>query len=142
MRKDGFDIQNFAYPFGEATDELDSALWQIFKSVRHLAWTNPERPLVKQDLVFYDLNNIHERNGRLHAVAIDSGYDITTAQIIEAIDRCVENNEALMLYAHSIGQGGDYSLPEKRLKKMVVHAKKRGVKFITVREMLGAKRKR
>lgn len=142
MRKDGFDVQNFAYPFGEASDEVEFGLWKHFKSVRHLAWTNAERPLIKQDLAFYDLNKIHERQGRLHAAAIDSGYAISTAQILEAIDRCAENKEALMLYAHSIGQVGDYSLPEKRLKKLVAHAQKRGVVFITVKEMLSAQRKK
>lgn len=127
MRKDGFNPENFAYPFGQRDACLDKQLLTTFKSVRGVC--NPKtynKSLVKEvsaSPVFF-------------APSIDTKSKITDSQVETLIRNASENHLCVMFYAHAINKPTvDYQVTTQRLLYIASLAQKYNMRFVTVREM-------
>jgi len=96
MNNKGFYPTSFAYPYGAHTPELDEALLNYFDFVRATAHSNQSRPIKDIDSVFYTGCTGH----LIYGVGIDNIYNNPLSEIEEAMDRALDNDEILILYAH------------------------------------------
>ena len=97
LHRYGIYPKNYAHPFCATTAAADSALRTIFCTVRHCEFARPDRPLAQ--LPIYNLPN----TDTLRASGVDAHYNVSDAQITDALTQCAKTGTALMLYAHNIG---------------------------------------
>ncbi|WP_286971733.1 polysaccharide deacetylase family protein [Flavobacterium sp. UBA4854] len=92
MKKKGFNVTSFAYPYGERSDSLDQALSPLFKIIRGRAFGG-EAP-EKQDSYF---NN----SKIVFAFDIDNSHiHFSIPYVLELLDYAKRNNKILLLCGH------------------------------------------
>ena len=92
MKKKGFNISSFAYPFGERSDQLDQALFGKFKVIRGRAFCSdvPE----KEGCYFRD-------SKFMYAFDVDNNHlHFSIPYILELLDYAKKNNKILILCSH------------------------------------------
>lgn len=133
MRKAGFTVKHFAYPYGCNSTESDSVLLKHLKSVRKLAWTSKENPLPNQNQIYYTKPVNHEV---LRAAGIDIEYNVTIEDIEQSIDRIAENQECLLLYCHKLSNvEGKWNISPKKVKRIVEYCYSKRIPMITVEDL-------
>lgn len=134
LKQDGFTINNFAYPYGESTTEMDTKLLTMFKSVRKLAWSTNTVKIWSLSDIYYQFP-INSK--LLYAAGIDRYYTLTTYDIIEALKIANKENKIVFLYCHRIGDTNeDFELPTDRFKKIIDYCYKNNFNFYTVNELI------
>ena len=127
MNNDGFNPENFAYPYGQHDPYLDRQLLIYFKSLR--AVCNPknyDKSLVKQS-----------KEGQVfYSPRIDASSKITDEQIKNLLELARNNHNCVMLYAHEINSPrSNYQVTIERLKYLSMLAKTYNLQFVRVAEM-------
>jgi peptidoglycan-N-acetylglucosamine deacetylase len=127
MRNDGFNPENFAYPYGQHDGYLDIELLKSFNSVRCVC--NPKN--------YYKAFATERGKGRvLFAENIDGVSKVTDQELDDMLQTAHNMNTAVSLYAHEINMPGyRYSVSVERLKYIASLAKKYNLQFITTREL-------
>lgn len=124
MKGDGYNITNFAYPYGSHTTQLNTCLLRKFKSVRALS--------NKQD---YNKSLVKEAGDWkiLYGANVDNNSRLTEDGIISLLDKAQEHNDCLVLVAHEINNKSiRLQISRERLQLISRAAKERNLKFITV----------
>ena len=127
MRADGFHVNNFAYPYGSHTSQLNTCLLRTFKSVRAL--TNKQnyyKSLVKQTgewQVFYAAN-------------IDNNSRLREAGIVSLINDAKTHHDCLVLVAHQIDNKAiKLQISRERLGLIARTAAEKNLEFITINQI-------
>ena len=127
MRKDGFTITNFAFPFGRHNQTLDIAMLRYFKSIRAVSnKQNYSKSLVK---------NSGERQ-LFYGADIDACSRLTEDAMIGLMGQAQTYHDCLVLVAHKINTPDyKFQVTADRLKRLASEAKKRNLRFITIRDI-------
>ncbi len=133
MHRDGFEVRNFAYPFGKSTIETDSVLTKEFKSIRKLVWTSEQKPIYTLEKILYDTC----KTQILRGAGLDNAYTVTTDEIILAIENAKIQNKKILLYCHKLSNsGGKYQISIERFKAICEYCFQNNIKFITVNQLV------
>lgn len=127
MRRDGFEVTNFAYPFGRHTQALDVALLRTFKSIRALSnKQNYNKSLIKscgEHQLFYGAH-------------VDMSSRLTEQGIFDLMDQTQKYHDCLVLVAHEINTPGyKFQISTDRLRRIAAEAESRGLRFIPIRSV-------
>ncbi|MCL3781703.1 hypothetical protein EMN47_15060 [Prolixibacteraceae bacterium JC049] len=133
LKRDGFNIENFAYPYGENSNEVDIELVKRFNSIRKLKWTSEDRKLKDAD-VFYSLP---VETKILYGAGIDLAYKVGDEELTEALEKAATEKKILFLYCHRLDESGEpWTTSFNRIKQIVEFCEKNKVKMLTVRKFL------
>ena len=120
---------SFAYPFGSRNSILDNELLKHFLRLRATAYTSNVTRVVDLDSVYYGWQD----ETLVRGVGIDYEYENSIEEIIDGMDRAVQNNEVLVLYAHTITYDATpYGTPEAKLIAILEAAQTRDLAFYTI----------
>ncbi len=124
MKADGFDVVNFAYPYGQHDTNLDNILLTYFKSVRAVCNTkNYSKAIVNRtgaSQVFY-------------SPRIDSKSNIKEEEIRGLLQIAKDRHTCVMLYTHAINSpDNNFQISLERLKNLSIMAKELNLEFVTV----------
>ena len=127
MKADGYDITNFAYPYGSHSTQLDKCLLRKFKSVRALSnHQNYDKSLVKETgdwKVLYGAN-------------IDNNSRLKEDKLLALLDKAREHNDCLVLVAHQINNPElRLQISAERLALISKAAADRNVEFVTINQI-------
>ena len=126
----GFTPTSFAYPWGGQSGALDAALSEHFDILRGSARVDD----LDRILHYWDGQDVI-KGGRL-----DSGY-APVDELITAMDLAVDEEAALVLYAHRIFDEGEGShITPAELEQMLELATDRGMSFATISELATPRR--
>ena len=134
MKKIGFDVQSFAYPFGAHFAALDSLISKQFLHIRLATYNMENQPLDKIDRVFasHDSKPPHIQD----AMGLDVNYHISPADFETAIKRCNEQGETLVCYNHRINESGeDYTVSAAYLETLFKLCQKHRVKSMRFKSL-------
>lgn len=124
LKADGYDVTNFAYPYGSHSIQLDKCLLRRFKSVRALSnQQNYEKSLVKESgdwKVLYGAN-------------VDNNSRLKNDGILSLIDKAREHNDCLVMVAHQINNPSlRLQISKERLLLLSRAAAERSMEFVTI----------
>lgn len=127
MRKDGFNIVNFAFPFGSHNAQLDAAFLRTFKSIRAVTNSqNYHKSLVKQS----------GEKQLFYGASVDVSSKLNDGAIINLLNDAHTHNDCVVLLSHEINTPNyKYSVPLTRLRLIAAEAQRRNLKFVTVRQI-------
>jgi hypothetical protein len=134
MKKEGFNPESFAYPYGAKYWFTDFLLHKRFKVLRSVAGIPADKDLTKLDDIYYGFDNSHT----LSALGIDQNSGVTNEMIQHAMKRASQKKEVLSLYGHSPTNKTDsnsYSFDIKRLEFILKEAKKNDFAYYTISEL-------
>lgn len=130
---DGFNINHFAYPFGEATKEIDSLLVKRFKTVRKLKWTSAANKLKDTD-VFYSFPVLDKI---LFGAGIDVAYNVSDQELKEGLKKAYVEKKTLLLYCHRLDESGKpWTTSFKRIEQIVSFCKKHNMQMISLEKLV------
>ncbi|AWK07046.1 polysaccharide deacetylase [Flavobacterium crocinum] len=129
MKKKGFKVTSFAYPYGERSEELDKALSPDFKIIRGRAFGGeiPE----KQDSYF---NN----SKIVFAFDIDNSHiHFSIPYLLELLDYAKKNNKILILCSHKPVKNvtENYQTKIETLEFVCKYMKLNDLKFYTLSDL-------
>lgn len=128
MKRDGFAITDFAYPYGSHSAQLNTCLLRQFKSVRALS--------NKQD---YNKSLVKETGEWkvLYGANVDNNTKIVeSGTLLSLLDKAQEHNDCLVLVAHEINNKAiKLQISLDRLVLIAQAAKDRHLRFVTVNEI-------
>jgi peptidoglycan/xylan/chitin deacetylase (PgdA/CDA1 family) len=120
---------SFAYPFGSRNSMLDTELLKHFSRLRATAYTSNDTRIDDLDMAYYGWQN----ETLVRGVGVDYEYENSIEEIIEGMDRAVQENEVLILYAHTITYDATpYGVPEAKLIAILEAAQARNLPFYTI----------
>lgn len=127
MRADGFNVSNFAYPFGSHSSQLNTCLLRRFKSVRALSnQQNYHKSLVKESgewKVLYGAN-------------VDNNSRLTEDGIFNLMEKAKDHNDCLVLVAHQINnRQTKLQISRERLAAISRAAAERKLEFVTINQI-------
>lgn len=136
MQKDGFYPDNYAYPFGDLTTELDGELLKRFNSVRKIISPYMNKRIADMDQLYYRYGNI----SLFYGTSIDQRHKHSMDEILESLEMAKESRSAVSLYCHFIAidkpvEGSNSHVYIHDFKKIVLKAKELGLRFYTVAEV-------
>ncbi len=129
MKKDSFKITSFAYPDGERTTKLDSALLDRFKIIRGRAFGD-EKPTMqdcffnKKRIVFgFDIDNNH--------------VNFSVPYLLKLLDYAKKNNEILILCSHKVVKNvtANYQTKLETLELICNYMKRHNMKYYTLSDL-------
>lgn len=127
MKADGYNITNFAYPFGSHSMQLDNCLLRRFKSVRALSnHQNYNKSLVK------------EAGDRkiLYGANIDNNSRLKEDGIYSLMDKAKDHNDCLVLVAHQMANPAlKLQISRERLVLISKAAAERNLEFVTINQI-------
>lgn len=128
MRQDGFQIKNFAYPFGSSNMQLDGAIKRYFQTVRKVCNAgNWLKSLVKQS---------GNDKKILYGAGIDDNSALNINGILFLLDNAYSHHDCVVLTAHEINTHNTaFSVSLIRLHMIIGEARKRNLKFVRVDEI-------
>jgi peptidoglycan-N-acetylglucosamine deacetylase len=134
MRKDGFRIENFAYPYGAFTAQTDSALLHHFRNIRKLEVRGWEiASLYDNSRSFYGKGSDRRF---FYPANIDQSSGIGPQEVCKALERAVKDKRVLMLYGHYISpQKGTFYTDPSLLRFILQQARLRKMRFYTTSEL-------
>ncbi|MEQ8476232.1 polysaccharide deacetylase family protein [Fulvivirga sp.] len=130
----GFDCVSFAYPYGAKYWFTDFLLLKQFKFLRGVAPLNKEKDISKIDEVYYKFDD----DRTLSAIGFDKISEVTPGMINTALERSIENQEILLMYAHSpsiSNQDHDYTFNIDLLKSIIQLANQKNIGFYPIGKM-------
>lgn len=115
MKSKGFKVVSFAYPYGKSSISSDSILLHYFSYLRKATYNINDTTIDRYNEIY-----ISSPSTRItDAMGIDYNYSITLENMEKAIQRAVNNNEILVLYAHRIDSSkNDYTIPPDYLEQL------------------------
>jgi peptidoglycan/xylan/chitin deacetylase (PgdA/CDA1 family) len=127
MRQDGYNVTNFAYPYGSHNSQLNTLLLRTFKSVRALSnRQNYYKSLVKQtgtQQVFYGAN-------------VDNNSRLKDDKIISLMNDAQYYHDCLVLVAHQIeNKSIKLQISRERLQLIARTAYEKKLEFITISQI-------
>jgi peptidoglycan/xylan/chitin deacetylase (PgdA/CDA1 family) len=128
MRQDGFQVRNFAYPYGSHNSDLDFALLKRFNSIRALC--------TSRNLYKSFVNETGDRQ-LIHGADIDINCKVSDNAISGLLQDAQSHHDCLVLLAHKIDKPDDkFSITTERIRMIGKEAQKRNLKFVTVSEVV------
>jgi peptidoglycan/xylan/chitin deacetylase (PgdA/CDA1 family) len=132
----GFKAISFAYPNGQSTPEIDSALLQYFLILRKATYNIEDTTIDCIGRTYSDGNS-----RIIDAMGIDVIYKITPENLETGFRRISQTGESLVLHAHEINDsGGNYTTSRAYLEEVFRLCKKYRVRSITCSELLNYKK--
>ena len=127
MRRDGYTINNFAYPYGSHSSQINTCLLRKFKSVRALSnRQNYNKSLVKEAgewKVLYGAN-------------IDNNAHLKEDGIFNLMDKARDHHDCLVLVAHQIDNPSiKLQISRERLRLISRAAADRNLAFVTINQI-------
>lgn len=128
MRKDGFRIMNFAYPYGSQCMQLNSVLKRYFKSVRMVCnKTNWNKSLTRES----------GDAQMLYGAGIDQSSKLSIPQMLNLMDAARGNHDCVVFTAHGINQKQmAFQIEADRIRMLASEARKRNLKFVTINQAI------
>lgn len=127
MRRDGFTIENFAYPFGAYDECLNTSLLRMFKSVRCV--TN------KSNYIRGFVSEAGEQQVYF-GVPVDMNAAINEGQLGDFIKSAKDHNDCLILFAHQIEKpNAPYNISVDRIRFIAKEASSRNIKFVRIKDI-------
>jgi peptidoglycan/xylan/chitin deacetylase (PgdA/CDA1 family) len=128
MRRDGFQITDFAYPFGKHDENLDRELLKIFKTVRAVTnKTNSFRCLAKEAGCEKQV---------LYAAHVDVKTFLSNDDLAFLLSKAKERKTCAVLGAHQINRpASHYQIDSYKIKLIADMAKQLNLQFITVDQL-------
>lgn len=130
----GFNCVSFAYPYGAKYWFTDFLLLRKFEFLRGVTPLNKEKDISKIDEIYYSFDD----NQSLSALGFDAISGVTEGMIDIAIERSIDNQEVLLLYAHTPTtdeQDGGYYFNIDLLRHIIQQANKKKVGFYPMCEL-------
>lgn len=133
MKKKSFNSNSFAYPYGERSDELDSALTKKFKIIRGRAFCGikPEK------------EGCYYRNSKfMYAFDIDNSHiHFSIPYLLELLDCAKKENKILILCGHNTVKDitKNYQTKIETLEFICKYMKLNDLKFYTLSELKNIK---
>ena len=128
MQNDGYNILNFAYPYGQHTASLDSGLLKIFSSVRGVS---------NRSNYYSCLTSERGYKKVLFGCNIDMNTPLPESNQKQLIAIAKEKKTSLVLLAHQINNPAvKNQITTDRLRMIAASAQKNNLKFITVADIL------
>lgn len=129
MKRLGFNVTSFAYPYGERSDELDKALMPRFKMIRGRDFEDikPE----KEGCYFRDSN-------LLYAFDIDNNHvHFSIPYLLELLEEAKKSNKILVLSSHRPVKNltANYQTKIKTLEFICKYVKLHNMKFYTLSDL-------
>ncbi|WP_369769750.1 polysaccharide deacetylase family protein [Flavobacterium sp. WC2416] len=129
MKKNGFNVSSFAYPYGERSAALDTALAPKFKIIRGRDFENkkPEK------------EGCYFRNSKyLYAFDIDNSHiHFSIPYLLELLDDAKKQNKILILCSHKPVKNitGNYQTKIETLEFLCKYMKLNNLKFYTLSDL-------
>jgi peptidoglycan/xylan/chitin deacetylase (PgdA/CDA1 family) len=131
LTQNGFELTSFAYPNGQSTPEMDSALLHYFKILRKATYNIEDTTIDCIDRTYSDGSS-----GIIDAMGIDVAYKITTENFETGLKRISQSGEALIVHAHEIDDSaGNFSLSRDYLEQVFKLCETYHVRSITCAEL-------
>lgn len=130
----GFQCVSFAYPYGAKYWFTDFLLLKKFEFLRGVAPLNKEMDISDIDEVYYDFDN----DKTLSAIGFDAISKVSYDMIDGALKRSIDNNEILLLYAHSPAINNEtdsYTFNIDLLKYIIQKAHENNISFYPMKEL-------
>lgn len=127
LKRDGYTITDFAYPYGSHSNQLDNCLLRRFNSVRALS--------NHQD---YYKSLVKEAGTRkvLYGANIDNNSRLKDDRILSLMDKAQEHNDCLVLVAHQINKPSLHlQISKERLLLLSRAAAERNISFVTISQI-------
>jgi peptidoglycan/xylan/chitin deacetylase (PgdA/CDA1 family) len=120
---------SFAYPFGSRTSIIDAELLKHFVRLRATAYTTNITRIVDLDIAYYKWQN----ESLIRGVGIDVEYENTVEEIIAGMERAKQDEEVLVLYAHTVAYNSTpFGISEENLVSLLEAAQTMNLAFYTV----------
>ncbi|PRZ23317.1 polysaccharide deacetylase family protein [Flavobacterium granuli] len=129
MKRWGFNVTSFAYPYGERSDALDKALAPKFKIIRGRAFCDeiPEK------------EGCYFRNSKkVYAFDIDNNHiHFSTPYLLQLLDYAKKKNKILILCGHKPVQNltGNYQVKMETLEWICKYIQRNDMKFYTLSDL-------
>ncbi|TDD93544.1 polysaccharide deacetylase family protein [Flavobacterium cellulosilyticum] len=129
MKKKGFNVSSFAYPYGERSDALDKALAPKFKVIRGRDFEDkkPEK------------EGCYFRNSKfMYAFDIDNSHiHFSIPYLLELLDNAQKNNKILILCSHKPVKNvtGNYQTKIETLEFLCKYMKLNNLKFYKLSDL-------
>jgi peptidoglycan/xylan/chitin deacetylase (PgdA/CDA1 family) len=128
----GFETRSFAYPNGQSTPAIDTALLEYFQILRKATYNIEDTTIDCIDRTFSD-----SRSRIVDAMGIDVVYKITLENLETGIKRVAKTGESLIVHAHEINDSGrNYTLSREYLEEVFRLCRKYNIKSITCSELV------
>jgi len=132
LKQQGFNVVSFAYPFGKSSPTIDSVMLTYFSYIRKATYNINDTTIDTYNDIYISSPSTRVTN----AMGIDYNYAISLENIEKAIQRAVQNNEILVLYAHSINSSkNDYTIPPDYLEKIFELCNKYHIKSLRMNDI-------
>lgn len=127
MRKDGFVVAHFAYPFGSHNQQLDATLKRHFKTIRMVCnKTNWHRSLSKQS----------GEPQVLYGAGIDENSKLTQPALQQLLETAHHTRDCIVLTAHAINSPEHrFQVSTERLRWLAAQARRMNMRFVTISEL-------
>jgi len=128
LRKSSFKITSFAYPLGLDDKKIIEHLKSRFTFQRGSIYNKNKCGLDKLDNIF--IQNKHQYYSE--SMGIDINFGNTFERIKSGIDRCLSNNEIMLINAHKIldSNASEYQIEIKALDSIFSYSKRHNIRFI------------
>lgn len=127
MRQDGFELTDFAYPYGRHDAALDRALLKTFKTVRAL--TNKTN-------FYQSLASEACEKQVLFAANVDVKTKLTDGDLTNLMTKAKEKKTCAILVAHQVNNPtANYQITTEKLKFIAEKAKELNLQFITIDQL-------
>ncbi|MCU0421592.1 MAG: polysaccharide deacetylase family protein [Bacteroidia bacterium] len=136
LEADGIFTENFAYPYGDFTQETDRALLQRFKSIRKIISPYANKKLADVDQIYYRFKGVRI----LYGCTVDSKMNFNVKEILEALDKAKSSRQTISLYCHFVNRGqaelnNQLAINYNDFIAIIEHANKLRLKFYTAKEI-------
>jgi peptidoglycan-N-acetylglucosamine deacetylase len=101
MKKDGFRVTAFAYPFGLNTKTLDSTLLKHFSKIRDVAESQRRRNIQTLEELYEGIST-PQSTSIISGIGIDFNYKVPFHLLQQAMQKTYDENKTITLYAHKI----------------------------------------
>lgn len=132
LRKQGFEVQSYAYPFGQSNPPIDSMLLYIFPYLRKATYNIHNTTIDQYDEIY--VSSLSQRI--MNSMGIDNNYGIDLPNFEKGLLRAQKNNEVLVLHAHRIDTTfSDYTVNSRYLENTFQLCKKHNIPAIRVADL-------
>lgn len=129
MKRLKFNVSSFAYPYGERSSELDSALSRKFKMIRGRDF---------QDIAPQKEGCYYRDSKFIYAFDIDNEHvNFSVPYLLELLDTAKKNNKILILSSHQPVKklSGNYQTKLETLELICKYMKSNNMKFYTLADL-------
>jgi peptidoglycan/xylan/chitin deacetylase (PgdA/CDA1 family) len=132
MKKQGFTPTSFAYPYGSKYWFTDYLLQRRFKVTRGVTGPKKDQSISEVKNTYYSFDG----NRNISAIEFDWQNKLSESMIVDAINRAVENDNVLLLFAHQPSDSArDYTFDPKFLNFILDEAQRRHLTFFRTSDL-------